>query len=233
MRCPRLLILVAVMAIPAGRLTAGPICGGVPDWVNNCPAGTDKFSSRASVTILDANFVPIFAGDLYDSATTIYRGAGSGGLMLTEMVALNLTGSGITVHAGDGDGNLASDGVTYSPGYVQQQTPPTGDPVLADSFFDIFFEVDYGPLHLHNYLSDTGPHLSMHAVISGVPPIGAIYEPPIDVPIPLYMTGVPDPLAYLVHASHVPTPEPSGLLLVACGTVGLLTLRRRHRVSGR
>ena len=68
---------------------------------------------------------------------------------LDQSVALNLTGSGFTVRAGDGDGNLASDGATYSPGYVQQQTLPTGDPVLADSFFDIFFEVDFDIYHLH------------------------------------------------------------------------------------
>ena len=37
----------------------------------------------------------------------------------------------------------------------------------------------------------------MHAVISGIPPIGAIYEPPINVPIPPLMTGVWFPVAFL------------------------------------
>ncbi len=82
-------------------------------------------------------------------ATEVFRGVGTAvpdHHIDTEMVALTLSGGGLTLHAGDGKGNLANDGPSFSPGRITELT----DPSLAHSFFSIFFELSptpFGPLH--------------------------------------------------------------------------------------
>lgn len=234
--CERVLWLVLVAAsmlavLPSG-LVASPVCGNQEHWVNSCPPGQDVFSSVASVTVQDDPLNPTWTitVDLSDPATTIYRGQGAGDTIQTEIVSLSLTGSGVVVHAGDGVGNLQGDGPTYSPGMVQTQV---GDPFIADSFFDVFFEVTIpGPFPtLHNYATDPGQHLRMQTVLTEIPPMaGTIYEPPIPYPIPLYVNGYPEPVAWLTHASHTVTPEPGTIVFLGAGlaAVGFAAWRRNR-----
>ena len=143
-----------------------------------------------------------------------------------------LTGGGFTIRAGDGIGNLMDDGPSpplfmyslYTPGAVHEQA---GNNLLADSFFDVFVEIDVPgvPFPLHN----TTP-LRMSAVIVRIPPYGSTYTSSV-LPVSLYDPTGQMELARLVEGpggapeSHRIIPEPAALGLIG---VALLALRKRR-----
>jgi hypothetical protein len=120
----------------------------------------------------------------------------------TEIVSMELTGGGVTLRAGFYNPNYT--GGQHTRGAVAEQY---GDPALADSFFDVYFEIDPGPLGgplLYNHT----PH-RVEAVIDRAPP-EAVYQNPGPFCLPLYdHLGMQWP-ANLVFAQHDTRLPPTG-----------------------
>lgn len=112
---------------------SAPHLHGSPADVNGTPVGT------AGVLIADSNFVLEPAG---------FQGPNGTREVHTRIADFNLAGMGglVTVRAGD-----AAPARPLSPGEVQSLSGASGDPNLdfpAESFFDVFVEVDLPPLGL-------------------------------------------------------------------------------------
>jgi len=144
-----------------------------------------------------------------------------------EIVSMTLTGNApgvgpVTLTAGDGVANGLNDGPLFSGGTVIEAP---GDPALADSFFDIFFQVAIPayPLTIFNKLP-----LQVSAQIDRIPPVGFAY---VSVgPVNLYDAQNPDGPAMAQMTGATYTPEPSSLAVVGIGTVVLLVRRRRKHL---
>ena len=95
-----------------------------------------------------------------------------------------------------------------STGKITEQENDTGElDFPADSFFDIYFEVELEGATLHNE-----EPLHLECKIEQIPPELCAYEPPIPEPIQLFNTdGVK--VAFIDHAMHIPLP-PNGRLVV-------------------
>ena len=215
-----------------------PLCGPGQHWVDTCAAGSDTLPSSSAIVGIsfDNNLTPEFNAVLV-GPTVIQRsppqGPDPGHLnhIPTEIVSLNLTGGGLSLVAGAGSrtgGNLQP-----SLGRIIETA---SDPALADSFFDVFFEIQgtsFGPLR------NLAP-LRMDSQIDRVPP-PAIYEHVITDPIGLFRAGVDglfgteddpvDPSLWLVTAKHATNiPEPASWVLLGMG-IGLFALQRRRRAA--
>lgn len=226
------LLLVAVVPVGAG---AAP-CGPGPHWIDTCAAGTDFLSTTAIVSV-DINFDDIADITLnLDGPTTIQRQnasdastnfPGAFGSSLdahidaidTEIVALSLTGSGVTLTAGQG---LTPGGVFLDPslGVVVEDSL---DPLVATSFFELFFEVDLGGgVYLYNHTAH-----QMQETIDQVPPLSGTHVPPGPAFTLLYDAPVGGTaVAQIITSSHTIVPEPESGLLVGLGLLGLARLRR-------
>src|SRR5205823_3661693 len=90
-------------------------------------------------------------------------------------------------------------------GQIRQQSPGVDFP--ADSFFDIFVEIQTSAGVLHNE-----DPIHMQAVINCIPPIGVIYIPPTSPDIPLY-NAAGQLVGFIRHSSHVVLP-PNEVLVV-------------------
>jgi hypothetical protein len=145
--------------------------------------------------------------------TTIYHWPGVPHAFNTEMVQMDLIGMGFRLVAG------VMYGLSPSLGQVKEQP---GDPTLADSFFDVFFEVQ---LPGGGSARNDDP-LRVQAVIDRTPPLGIPYTHGVGQPIPLYDENR-ILVAYLVDATHTPYPEPATWGLLATGLGALLILKRR------
>ncbi|MGB5770865.1 MAG: hypothetical protein WBM32_13510, partial [Crocosphaera sp.] len=132
---------------------------GLPGWVNQCPGGIDMFDSLLNFELeLDLNNdgTPETPVSLTASGPTkIWRGNGENDTIETEIFDLRLTGTSddfgdFTIIAGDGIGNGLDDGRLYSFGAITQRTDDIGTPedesALADSFFEVFFEIQGLPI---------------------------------------------------------------------------------------
>jgi hypothetical protein len=212
---------------------AAPVCGPGPNWVDTCPSGTDDLPFTRGFHTLEIIGGGTISVELFGSGS-VFRSDGPGpntdnAIIRTEMVSLTLSGPGITMVAGDGLGNLAPDGPLHSPGTIEEQGP-VGP--LADSFFDIFFEISgpalgaLGPLH-----NNTAAR--MHAVIPEVPPPFPIIYIAENLPLPLFdVNGIER--AFLVEPTfhQIWTPEPSALLLIGSGGLVFLFLRKKLSRQG-
>ncbi len=200
-----------------GRCGPCAACGPGPHWIHNppCPAGEDAMPSGAVVGIdtnldcvRDVNLVMFGpaqvrrTGPLDDSGNFPGTRPVDGHLDVidTEMVSLTLTGSGATLIAGAGRGAIP---LTASLGNVAE-TP--SNPLVADSFFDVFFEITTpSGAHLYNQVP-----LRPTARITCLPP-DANYQHPTGICIPLYTSPVPGQgvhVANLVSANHQTYPGP-------------------------
>ncbi|MDW8309910.1 MAG: HYR domain-containing protein, partial [Verrucomicrobiales bacterium] len=127
----------------------------------------------------------------------------------TELVRMELSGGGVTLRAGRQAGLGQA-----SPGEIEERAnlrsgrldlPGPERPfclagecegALAESFFDVFFEVEVGGQVLHN-----GQALRMEAVIDRKPP-GTVYRHVITRPIPLLTREGKESGFFLVSANH-------------------------------
>ena len=239
-----ILPLLNFFTLPNNAL-AIPVCGPGDHWIDSCstaggPSGnaefyTDTFDSVATISI-DQNFdnvgdftavlggiVKIFRGDPYQNDPV--NDPGHLNRIDTEIVEMTLSGGGVTLRAGDGNANLSSDNNLYSGGSIIEKS---GDPTLADSFFDVFVEIEFNGMILYNI----DPFV-IAAEIDQVPPLGINYLHPFSaLPVKLYdisdINGL-NPIAQIIEANHkpLPVPEPSAYLLLSIGLV-LLALRRRN-----
>jgi len=180
-----------------------------------CPPGADLISTGAVVGISinldcveDTNLVlsgtaaVLRSGPRDDSAN--YPGLrpidGHRDVIDTEMVSMSLTGSGFTLVAGAG---LGQGGVLPpSQGAIAEKA---GDPALADSFFDVFFEIraDGGGAPVYNQ-----DPVRVRSEINCLPP-NATYFHLIEC-LPLYTSPIPGQgslVAYLTSANHSTFPE--------------------------
>jgi len=118
----------------------------------------------------------------------------------TEIVAMELTGGGITVRE---SASMMSRGLIEEQANTSQGTLD----FPADSFFDVFFEVDLGGVILHN---ETPFRLACK--IEEIPPFLCFYVPPIREPIVLLNAqGVK--IATLLHGKHIPLPPNETLVI--------------------
>ena len=230
-------LAAAVMAagLLAAPAQAAPICGPGAHWIDSCAAGLDTFSSLATVGIdLDFDSTPDLS--LVLSGPTIVQRSGplddsvnfpglrpvDGHLDVidTEIVSLTLTGAGVTLRAGAG---FIASGLPSLGAFAEQP----GDPTIADSFFDIFFEIDI--LALGMTLHNTTAFL-LAALILEVPPLSINYVHPLPDPVLLFNVQG-EPVAQLINAVHTPVPEPATLAMFAIGLAGLGFMMRRRRRS--
>jgi hypothetical protein len=228
-------LAAAVMAagLLAAPAQAAPICGPGAHWIDSCGAGLDTFWSSATVGI-DLNFDSTSdltlvlsgpttvqrSGPLDDSANFPGLRPVDGHLDVidTEIVALTLTGSGVTLRAGAG---FIASGLPSSGAIAEQP----GDPTIGDSFFDVFFEIDISGMTLHNEAA-----LRLEAQILEVPPLDIDYVHPLPGPVPL-LNVQGTPVAQLINAVHTPIPEPATLTLFGIGLAGLGFLWRRTKAA--
>lgn len=194
------------------------------NWVNTCPAGDDSFPSVAKLSLdldLDgiADLKPRLSGPV-----NVTRGSAVDGTIETEIFDFTLTGDGFTVIAGDGNGNLVSDGPLFTRGQITEQSPGSA---LADSFFDVFAEIQgtpFGPLRNHDpiHLTATLEGIQGRPIIfsvldsyvgNGITELfsagsDGIFNTPDDI---LRARLVPDPDGGFSEV-HTPVPEPLTIL---------------------
>lgn len=222
-------ILLLAVSRPA---SAAPICGPGAHWVDTCGSGTDSFNARLTVAIDDAPYdnipnavfsffgpVTIFRGNPVDTPDPLDPGHLNH--IDTELVSMTLTGGGFTLIAGDGTGNLSNDGPLFSGGGITEQP---GNPFWADSFFDIFVEVqgcencplhNRDPIHMTGTMDTTLP-VSYNVDFSG---------PPVT------MFGQNGEDSRVISAQLTAVPEPSTLLLLASGLAVLVGFARERTKS--
>ncbi len=193
-------------SVPATAGVAGlPACPIQPNAPFPEP-GCDEFNSAATVKMEFTNppSDPIDC-DL-GGPTQITRSAvtGSPDNIQTEIVAMELTG----LCAGAVNVTVHESSARRSTGKItEQQNDISG--VLefsADSFFDVFFDVDVGGTILHNQ-----EPIRMECKIDEIPPYSCLYEPNIGTVL-LYNADKKE-VGRLIHAAHVPL-DPKKKLLV-------------------
>ena len=198
-----------------------------PSWFLDLPAGQDVMQSNGTVGV---NIGPVLNCALpgqnqinMSGPVLVNRGAaadlalptapcpavlnGQNDVIPTEMVEMELTGGGFTLRAGAGNGIGPGAPLPASIGHIVGQIP--GEPTLACSYFEIYFElqIPFPPFFLYNQQP-----LIVLDTIDRVPP-QAIYVhlfPPgfcvglFDTPIP----GSGNLFASLVEAKHKTVPIP-------------------------
>lgn len=233
--------LTSVFGICVLAFSAPPVfgaceqCGPGSGWIDSCPGGIDTISDQAALVGIDlnldcstdTNMVLSSCGDM-----VVNRTAGSGGVINTMMVDLCLSGQGVTLVAGAGNGQ----GGVLSATSGQIVEDPSDDKV-GHSSFDVFFEIDLGG---GNFVYNQTP-LTVEADITCVPPVALYVHPTGCVPLfdaPMGGTQV----ANLITAKHsvnktapqnphIPTLSEWGvvvmvLLLIGAGTIVFGRMRR-------
>ena len=224
-----ILIAVGVAVLGSSDATAAPPvnCGPGPHWVDSCGGGIPPYPDVYPASILvgiDLDFDPNCLSDLnvpMSGPVTVHRqdasdnSANFPGLpnppvvdahidaIDTEIVSMVLTGGGMTLRAGAATG-VGPNGPLLLPskGLVVEQA---ADNTKADSFFDVFLELDLGGgLWIYNQQPRR-----VTAVIGQVPPVGAAYLQP-NVCLPLYTSPVAGQGIHVANLAGAlpPTPAP-------------------------
>jgi hypothetical protein len=185
-------------------------CGGFPHWIDQCPGGFDDMPTGALVGIdlggdCEADVSAVLNGPAHIARSPshddslFYPGLrpidGHRDVIDTEIVAMELTGGGLTLRAGAGFGH----GGVLRPSRGAIAEDPA-DALLGDSFFDVFFEVDLGGGHFaYNWVP-----VRVEADVTCLPPqvtyIHVLACIPL-FPTPFQRPGV-RPVAFLAEARH-------------------------------
>ena len=256
-----LTVMAFALCVTPAALAQGEACsqcGPGPHWVDLCSGGQDQIANSGAVVGIDMDIDPQCLPDINlvmwpclspDNLLIIDRSGprdisqnfpglrsldGHLDVIDTEIISMCLTGGGVTLRAGAGQQH-GPGALVPSLGAIAEQP---GDSRLADSFFDVFFEVDLGGMFVYNQTP-----LRVAATIRCAPP-EAEYIHPTDC-IPLYTSPIPGQgmhVANLVSArhqvnisKHVPALNGKGVLLLIVTLVGtsVFLLRRRGRTVGR
>ncbi len=170
-----------------------------PECVTCPPAGSDSFDTTAVVT-LDIPLLGLRDVVTLTGPTTIQRGdpvdPGDGRReLLTELVSLGLTGTSPVL----GPIRLVQNPTLPSVGGIKASN--VGSDFPADSFFDVFFEIETTLAPPFDRLSNAVP-LRLYETIGCVPPLGAIYQPvPGGDRVAIY-DSEDNQVASLIHAQH-------------------------------
>ncbi len=166
-------------------------------------AGLDTFDSGGHVTVeiigFGAHNVTLNGPSTIDRADPCL-GCGTDGrdTISTEIIEMSLTGNSAL-----GPLTLRESPTLHSPGQVIQQMPDFDYP--AESFFDVFFEIDTAMGTLHN----TQP-ARVQAVINEIPPYNSQYRFHGSVPL---LNSQDQPVGFMYEAIHIPLP-PREILIV-------------------
>jgi hypothetical protein len=181
-------------------------CGRGDHWVDQCPESIDRMPSRALAGLsLDNDCTPEISLILRGPVTVRRDQADKASHSIaTEIVAMSLSGGGVTMRAGAGGG--IGGVLRPSLGLIREQS---ADPTMADSFFNVFVEITAPGLPFPVYNQDP---LRVQSKIDCVPPDTRYIHvrgciPLYDSPFP---NALPDPVAWLVSPDHTtyPTQEP-------------------------
>ena len=183
--------------------------------------GCDDFDSGAQVNI---DFSPIGGTEpeivTLNGPTRIARGAVGDGdgdgrdQVQTEIIGMSLVGT-----TSVGPATVMQSPTRPSNGAFEEQNNATTGTMdfPADSFFDVFVEVDLPQMNM--VLHNTQP-IRMQCIIFQIPPEFCLYQPPISEPIELF--NEQDQLvALIVHAAHIPLPK-NEILVVFNNSPGLV-----------
>ena len=167
------------------------------------PAGTDTFPSGAGMLVQIGDNQPVFL--TLNGPSTVMRSDphdsdGNGRMTIdTELVAMDLTGP-----SPFGSLHLRESPSRPSLGQIRQQT--AGQDFPADSFFDVFVEMETPLGLLHNEQP-----VRMTAAIGSLPPILDVYQQqPGTVPI---LTENGQVVGQIIHTIHVPLP-PKEIIII-------------------
>jgi len=219
------LCLPALLLLLVAQLRAGPMCGPGDRWIDTCSAGTSALWAIATLTLdLDGSGprgVPL------EGVLVLRNGPPSGGVMDTEIVQMDLTGNSPTfgaVHlrAGRGLFHLPPCGGRPSVGRATQDPVAPG---YAESFFDVFFEIDITPsggdaLRLCN--PDDGDALHLSARVDRWPPMNVeMFANPV------LVVDEDDDRRGTAGLALTLVPEPSSLVLAVGAAALIFFLHRR------
>jgi len=203
-------LVVLITSLTANRAWADP-CG--PDeegWIPGCLGQVDDFRDTTALIGIDqdGDCLEDFSLVLGGSAK-VERQSASDHTIDTEIVSMELAGGGLVLRAGKYDPVINPD--------INQNVSPTfggiveqaGNPALADSFFDVFFEISPTPFgNLYNHDA-----VRVGAVIDRVPPWNTTYLHPTPLCLALYSDPIEDweTPVNLVQARHsTGAPPPTG-----------------------
>jgi len=164
-------------------------------------AGTDSFESIAAIELQRAPGQPSLTVDLV-GRTMVRRGEPKGGTIETELLQLDLAGSGADPVLGFFDVFVRLNPTRPSLGMIMGHIEPGGF-FPADSFFDVFFEVEVRPQGqptgrvLHNEQP-----ARVEATINSIPPLEVEYSSRTGTPL-FNANGTPD--GFVLHIAHIPT----------------------------
>ncbi len=222
----------------------GQQCGPGAHWIDNCAGGSDIMESGALVgvnfNLANCNLPPEVNITLSGPVTVQRQAAqdimvtdgicpatvdGHTDVIPTEIISMNLTGSGYTLIVGPS----GAPELQHTFGYVVEKP---ADTTLGCSFFDVWFKIitPSGPLYNQT-------PLRLEATIDRVPP-SVTYYSPVGICLGLYTSPVPGEgmlVANLVQAQHevifiIPTLSQWGLIILALLllSLGMVFVPRSH-----
>ncbi len=237
--------LTSIMLLSASESANAVQIGPGTHWVDTGLPGQDSFSSLmefgVDITLdgvpeFDATFVGGSGTTVVDRSTALDDSIFFPGLrpvdghldvIDTEIVSMQLTGTGAatgwTLRAG------VFQGVAPSLGAVAEQA---GDNTLADSFFNVFFEIDGTPFGTLNNINP----LRVEAEVDRLPPIGTDYT--ADFLLSGFIELFNQQGQHVANVTelttggtghHLATPEPTTVALLGIGLVGLAGAEVRRR----
>jgi hypothetical protein len=178
---------------------------GDEQYYNWSEGGIDNFNSTTASVKLKMNILPIEVPIIFMGPTNVSRAkpqsTSSGHWEIeTEIIQMELTGTylGRPIKC-----RQSEDKSTV--GKIKQITPGIDFP--AESFFDVYFEIEPGLPPPFNKLHNKEP-VRMQSEINNIPPYDQLYFTSDFTPeIPLYSENGRRPIAYLIHAEHLTGPD--------------------------